>query len=190
MLLEDLKASLLWRDKFVRMLRREGGFTLVELIVALSLFSVATGIISGITMLGLRSYHKISIENSLRDEGDLLMSAIITELYTFAPERATPAISNAEGVMDSSITLERQGGIQSRIRIANGVLTIADPRAAEPIVDARTQIISTLGPGSAISLDCQNKIPCESGLITIDLSLVQSYSGKDYKLELRSKFGF
>ncbi|MEK4190966.1 MULTISPECIES: prepilin-type N-terminal cleavage/methylation domain-containing protein [Paenibacillus] len=178
--------------KFVNLLRREGGFTLVELIVALSLFTVAAGIISGITMLGLRSYHKISIENSLRDEGDLLMSAIITELYTFAPEKVTPTIlKNDSGtIIDSYITLERQDGTKSQIRIVNGALTIANPDVVDPPVDARTETISKLEQDSAITLECQNSIPCDSGLISIDLSLVQSYDGRDYPLELKSKFGF
>lgn len=178
--------------KFVNLLRREGGFTLVELIVALSLFTVAAGIISGITMLGLRSYHKISIENSLRDEGDLIMSAIITELYTFAPDKVTPTIlkNDAGTIIDSYITLERQDDVISRIRIINGDLTIADPRTVNPSPDARTETTSKLAQGSAITLECQNTVPCESGLITIDLSLVQSYYGRDYPLELKSKFGF
>lgn len=190
--------NLFWRDtlpmkKFVNLLRREGGFTLVELIVALSLFTVAAGIISGITMLGLRSYHKISIENSLRDEGDLLMSAIITELYTFAHEKVTPTmIQNADKtqIIDSFITLERQDGTKSQIRIANGILTIAPPDVIDPPADTRTKIVSRLAQGSAITLECQNGIPCASGLISIDLSLVQSYNGRDYPLELKSKFGF
>lgn len=179
--------------KFVNLFRREGGFTLVELIVALSLFTVAAGIISGITMLGLRSYHKISIENSLRDEGDLLMSAIITELYTFAPDKITPTmIQNADKtqIIDSFITLERQDGTKSRIRIANGILTIAPPDVIDPPADTRTNIVSRLAQGSAITLECQNAVPCDSGLISIDLSLVQSYNGRDYPLELKSKFGF
>ncbi|CAH1054217.1 type II secretion system protein [Paenibacillus pseudetheri] len=179
--------------KFANLLRREGGFTLVELIVALSLFTVAAGIISGITMLGLRSYHKISIENSLRDEGDLLMSAIITELYTFAPDKVTPTlIQNADKtqIIDSFITLERQDGTKSRIRIANGILTITPPDVIDPPADTRTKITSRLAQGSAITLECQNSIPCDSGLISIDLSLVQSYGGRDYPLELKSKFGF
>ncbi|HEY4430063.1 MAG TPA: prepilin-type N-terminal cleavage/methylation domain-containing protein [Paenibacillus sp.] len=179
--------------KFVKLLRREGGFTLVELIVALSLFTVAAGIISGITMLGLRSYHKISIENSLRDEGDLLMSAIITELYTFAPDKVTPTIKlNDEKteIVDSYITLERQDGTKSRIRIAKDILTIAPPDVIDPPADTRTKITSRLAQGSAITLECQNAVPCESGLISIDLSLVQSYDGRDFPLELKSKFGF
>ncbi|MNO36981.1 hypothetical protein D3C76_270580 [compost metagenome] len=179
--------------KFANLLRRESGFTLVELIVALSLFTVAAGIISGITMLGLRSYHKISIENSLRDEGDLLMSAIITELYTFAPDKVTPTLIQNDDktqIIDSFITLERQDGTKSRIRIANGILTIAPPDVIDPPADTRTKITSRLAQGSTITLECQNSIPCDSGLISIDLSLVQSYNGRDYPLELKSKFGF
>lgn len=181
--------------KFVDFVRKEDGLTLIELIAALVLFTLVAGIISAITMFGIRSYHKISIENSLRDEGDILMSAIITELYTFAPQEISATTKRNEDrvIVDSSILLKRtENGVEttSQIRIHNGVLTITDSGQEASAVDPRTQVQSRLAPGSGIILECQKNTKCESGLITIDLSLVQSYDGRDYPLDLRSKFGF
>lgn len=181
--------------KFVNLLRKENGLTLVELIAALLLFALVAGVISAITMFGIRSYHKISIENSLRDEADLLMSAIITELYTFAPQEVSATIdkNDDEVIIDSSILLKRtENGIEtsSQIRIHNGVLTITDPGQVAPVEDPRTQVKSLLAPGSGIILECEKNTTCDSGLITIDLSLQQSYDGRNYPLDLRSRFGF
>ncbi|MFD1903650.1 PilW family protein [Paenibacillus rhizoplanae] len=73
--------------RYVECLKSQQGFTLIELIAAITIFSMVVGIISMVTMFGFRSYHKITIENSLRDEADIIMSSIINELYIFAPER-------------------------------------------------------------------------------------------------------
>lgn len=70
-----------------RMQSREQGFTLIELIASLTVFAMIAGIISGLTLFGVRSYDKITIQNELRDEADLIMSAIITKLYTYAPDK-------------------------------------------------------------------------------------------------------
>lgn len=50
--------------EFVRhMQSREQGFTLIELIASLTVFAMIAGIISGLTMFGVRSYDKITIQN-------------------------------------------------------------------------------------------------------------------------------
>ncbi|MBB3108735.1 prepilin-type N-terminal cleavage/methylation domain-containing protein [Paenibacillus phyllosphaerae] len=79
--------------KFVKRWRRhsgsasEKGFTLVELIASLTLLSVVLGVIYSSITFGLNTYNKVRIENSLRDEGDLIMSSIITQLYALGPEK-------------------------------------------------------------------------------------------------------
>lgn len=84
--------------KYVECLKSQQGFTLIELIAAITIFSMVVGIISMVTMFGFRSYHKITIENSLRDEADIIMSSIINELYIFAPERVERTIDN-DGIL-------------------------------------------------------------------------------------------
>lgn len=75
------------RNRFVKKLKREEGVTLIELLAVLSLMGMILGIISTTIFFGFRSYNQVSVENKLREEGDILMSAIIAELYAYSPDR-------------------------------------------------------------------------------------------------------
>ncbi|QUL54529.1 prepilin-type N-terminal cleavage/methylation domain-containing protein [Paenibacillus tritici] len=180
--------------KYVDRLRSQQGFTLIELIAAITLFSMIVGIISMVTMFGFRSYHKITIENSLRDEADLIMSSIINELYIFAPERVE-LTSSSDGILlkkrksDTDLTQE-----VVKIAFTQGKLVIGAETDA-PSNDSRTAVKSDL-TGSFISSAtpdgrfCTSASPCDSGLIEITLELAQAYDGRDYTMEMKSKFGF
>ncbi|AIQ61255.1 PulJ/GspJ family protein [Paenibacillus borealis] len=195
--------------KFVDLLRREQGFTLIELIAALSLFSLVSGLIYGVMMFGVQSYQRVTMENTLRDESDLLMSAIITEIYTFAP-------STVRSDTNQTIFLQRDningGTDEVEIGIAGGQLVINEIPASNPAsnqgtpdpadslatpvpadtYNTRTSTDSKLGPASSITLECSaNTIqPCESGLLNINLSLVLQRGDNTRQLNLESKFGF
>ncbi|WP_171717127.1 PulJ/GspJ family protein [Paenibacillus phytohabitans] len=191
--------------KFVDLLRREQGFTLIELIAALSLFSLVSGLIYGVMMFGVQSYQRVTMENTLRDESDLLMSAIITEIYTFAP-------STVRSGTNQTIFLQRDningGTDEVEIGIAGGQLVINEIPASNPgtpdpadslatpvpadTYNTRTSTDSKLGPASSITLECSaNTIqPCESGLLNINLSLVLQRGDNTRQLNLESKFGF
>lgn len=195
--------------KFVDLLRREQGFTLIELIAALSLFSLVSGLIYGVMMFGVQSYQRVTMENTLRDESDLLMSAIITEIYTFAP-------STVRSGTNQTIFLQRDningGTDEVEIGIAGGQLVINEIPASNPAsnpgtpdpagslatpvpadtYNTRTSTDSKLGPASSITLECSaNTIqPCESGLLNINLSLVLQRGDNTRQLNLESKFGF
>lgn len=195
--------------KFVDLLRREQGFTLIELIAALSLFSLVSGLIYGVMMFGVQSYQRVTMENTLRDESDLLMSAIITEIYTFAP-------STVRSSTNQTIFLQRDningGTDEVEIGIAGGQLVINEIPASNPAsnpvtpdpadslatpvpadtYNTRTSTDSKLGPASSITLECSaNTIqPCESGLLNINLSLILERGDNTRKLDLESKFGF
>ncbi|WP_339251773.1 prepilin-type N-terminal cleavage/methylation domain-containing protein [Paenibacillus sp. FSL P2-0136] len=180
--------------KYVECLKSQQGFTLIELIAAITIFSMVVGMISMVTMFGFRSYHKITIENSLRDEADIIMSSIINELYIFAPERVERTIDN-DGILlkkkksDTDSTLE-----VIKIAFTQGKLVIGAETDA-PSNDSRTAVKSDL-TGSLISSatpdgrSCTGTSPCDSGLIEITLELAQKYDGRDYTMEMKSKFGF
>ncbi|MEK4046415.1 prepilin-type N-terminal cleavage/methylation domain-containing protein [Paenibacillus sp. FSL H8-0048] len=180
--------------KFVDLLRKEQGFTLIELIAALSLFSLVSALVYGVMTFGVQSYQRVTMENTLRDESDLLMSAIITEIYTFAPN----TISSDE--VNKTILLRRDnlsGGIDEvAIGISGGQLVINELPTTEPTpgdtYNTRTSTDSTLGPNSSISLECSaNSIqPCESGLLNIKLSLTLERGDTRRQLAVESKFGF
>lgn len=145
--------------RFADRLRREEGLTLIELIAALSLFSLVAGLIYGVMMFGIQSYERVTMENTLRDESDLLMSAIITEIYTFAPTTIYSSTSSNNGVMDTAIYLQRDnvsGGTEKvKIGISDGELLIKEVPAGTPDnavtpatsgEDVRTSITSELVP--------------------------------------------
>lgn len=193
--------------KFVDLLRKEQGFTLIELIAALSLFSLVSALVYGVMTFGVQSYQRVTMENTLRDESDLLMSAIITEIYTFAPN----TISSDE--VNKTILLRRDnvsGGIDEvAIGISGGQLVINELSTTEPIstpnsvgdvttptsadtYNTRTSTDSMLDPNSSMSLECSaNSIqPCESGLLSIKLSLTLERGDTRRQLAVESKFGF
>lgn len=182
--------------RFANLLRREQGFTLIELIVSLILFSVVALLVSTVMMFGFRSYHKVSVENKLRDEGDLLMSSIITELYTFGPDTVTASetINPDSNERETSIILSKDnsgGSIDKvQISIANGALSIQAIPAADEFIDPKTTITSRLGPKSAIELECNISQTCESGLIHVKLQLISPGNEDGTGLSLESNFGF
>ncbi len=166
-------------------LKSEQGFTLVELIAALTIFAMIVGLISGVTMYGFRSYQKISVENALRDEADLIMSSIITELYTYSPERVQITLGGIELIKDeaSSVIIQVNG---------NGIIIDDNDSVAEsnsPISiqsDVGESIITaTTSDGRSCNVDA----PCKSGLIQIKLILKYKGNEED-RLELNSQFGF
>lgn len=180
--------------KYVNRLKSQQGFTLIELIVSITLFSMVVGIISMVTMFGFRSYHKITIENSLRDEADLIMSSIINELYTFAPERVEKTSSN-DGILLKKKKSETDPAYEVvKIAFDQGQLVIGTETdgasANSPLAvksDLTGSLISSATPDARA---CTNAIPCDSGLIEITLKLKQIYEGRDYIMEMKSKFGF
>ncbi|MCK9860110.1 type II secretion system protein [Paenibacillus sp. ATY16] len=172
--------------EFVKKWRNEEqGLTLVELIAAMTLLSIAASIIFSVVTFGMNTYYRIETENALRDDADLLMSSIITELYAYGPDLIS---SNGNG-----ITLVRDAGIREEQKIfikdkqlhigSRTVDTRSDvdmPSQTEPSSDA-----------SSIELKCRTNVTeCGSGLIEIRLVLEQNHNGRNQQLTLESKFGF
>ncbi|NMO96659.1 PulJ/GspJ family protein [Paenibacillus lemnae] len=182
--------------KFVNriQLHRQDGFTLIELIAALAVFSLIAGLISAVTIFGFRQYNRITLENSLREEGDIAMSSVMTELYTFAPDY----IMNVEG--SSGIILQKGEGDTAekrRIEIVNGTLVMgqASLEAADLETGSPYEIDADL-TGSLIQAQtadgraCRSSAPCASGLIDIRLKLTRTAQQENHGMELESKFGF
>lgn len=174
--------------KFVKRLRQEEqGLTLVELLVTVTIFSMVMMAIYGTIHFGLAAYHRITIENSLRDEGDLLMSTVITELYSFAPDTVTQT--------NGGLTLGKKDAndaeTTSVLRLENNAMYIGADK-----IDIRSSVLDT----SSITMTCTANSdsgtpaaggkPCTAGLIEINLELNQQYDGRDHSLKLQSRFGF
>ncbi|CAH1209518.1 hypothetical protein PAECIP111892_03236 [Paenibacillus auburnensis] len=173
--------------KFANGVESENGFTLIELIAAISLFAIVAGIIGSVTMFGFKSYHKITVENKLRDEADLVMSSIITELYTYGPEE----IRNTS----SGIMLQRSDSDPVRIQVDGSDIVIGETRIG-PGSTAALHLESAL-EGSTIAVtkvDESTPNPnalYESGLVQIQLVLSHDGGALEGEgLSVDSQFGF
>ena len=182
--------------KFVDHLKSQKGFTLIEMIAAITLFSMVIGIISMVTMFGFRSYHKITIENSLRDEADLIMSSIINELYVFGPQQVENTTNGLKLIKNNNNTdtIRTIQLIEESPSAEGATIGVIRLTIDNDINDPRTTIRSDLR-GSTISSVSANGVECElgacgSGLINISLVLTQYYDGRAYDMEMVSKFGF
>lgn len=185
--------------KLDKVLRQDEGFTLVEVIASLAIFTLLAGLVSAVTFFGFREYDRIQVENVLRDEGDIVMSSIMTELYTFAPEY----IVNS----DAGIILSKGQGAakeEREIAIQNGRLYIGVPLTSSASKEDTDLLTSTTPTDITASLDhseiiaktpderlCQeDNTYCDTGLIYINLVLQRQDKNRDYSLELETKFGF
>ncbi|MEW4368937.1 prepilin-type N-terminal cleavage/methylation domain-containing protein [Paenibacillus kandeliae] len=90
--------------QFVDRLRSQDGFSLVEVLAALIITGIMAGVIYGVALFGFRSYYQINTDNLLRSNGDILTTSIITQMYSFAPERVRQITSGGNPV---GIRLER-----------------------------------------------------------------------------------
>ncbi|GLX69297.1 PilW family protein [Paenibacillus glycanilyticus] len=172
--------------EFVKKWRsEEQGLTLVELIASMTLLSIAAGIIFSVITFGMNTYNRIETENALRDDGDLLMSSIITELYSYGPDLIAADPDGVKLIRDVGTPEDR------KIFFQNKQLHIGDR-----IIDTRSEVelpdqTNASSETSAIELKCSTNVTeCSSGLITIKLVLEQKHNGRNQQLTLESKFGF
>lgn len=181
-------------NTFVKRLKEEEkGIGLLEMIVSLTLLSIVTGVIYAVITFGLNSYQRVTVENSLRDESDLLMSTVIAELYNFGAESVRDITENGIPV---GILLKKNEGetvVESSIRIKEGALVI-EKGLTEKQIDVKSDIVTTsvtaLDHSSTIKVECEGSVECRSGLIEIQLVLAQPYKHDTQTLTVRSKFGF
>lgn len=60
--------------------KNERGLTLLEALVALMILTMVTSIIYSFVLMAMSIYKRVTIETTMRNQGDLLFSRIVTEL--------------------------------------------------------------------------------------------------------------
>ncbi|AFC33394.1 hypothetical protein PM3016_6790 [Paenibacillus mucilaginosus 3016] len=186
---------------FVRRIRDdERGLTLVELIASLSIMSMVMGTIYGVITFGFNAYHKVTIENDLRNESDLIMSAIINEMYEFGADRVKKHKNRTDGQLDGITLIDTlsDGNDEEKyilLKTDGEGLRLYIGGDEEGLAGDESHMVlrSQLLPGSTIELKCPGSPEpeaCGSGLIDVRMELGQTYEGKEHKLALQSKFGF
>ncbi|GGN93089.1 PilW family protein [Saccharibacillus kuerlensis] len=183
-------------NRFVNRLKREEGVTLIELLAVLTLITMILGIISTTLFFGFRSYNQVDAENRLREEGDILMSSIITELYVSAPDHV---YALADGSGFRMVNVDTDGteiaSTEKTIRVAEGQLQIQKPgvsNAADPYQS--TKVNAQIVPGlSSIRIEGDTVGGFDyykTGLINIKLVLALGEGAERSQIELESRFGF
>lgn len=161
----------------VKRLQAEQGFTLVELLAVTLILMLVGGLLFSLLHFGINSYEKIKLEQQLREDADYLMSVVMMELYTNAPDALIAdqngfIMTGGEIIGDKAIYIE-----QGQLFIGN----------------VSVEISSKLAANSVLQLSCasqQISSSCSSGLIDVTLVLEAEYGGKQHQLELISKLGF
>lgn len=186
-------------NRYVKLLKQEEGLSLIELIAALTILSLVMGTIYGVITFGFSSYNKVTVENSLRDEADIIMSSIMTELYNVGPTTIESLMDDVK-MKEIGIKLTRKDLIDattsvSRIYVADKgedektQVMIGDPTS--PMTSVKPIEINADLKGSKIELECGSILACHSGLIVVDLHLQQKDNkGIVHSLNLKSRFGF
>jgi len=66
----------------IKRISNHNGLTIIELLAALSLLSMVLLSINGLFNLGLKTYNKVTVEASLRDEADYVVAMVLNQLYS------------------------------------------------------------------------------------------------------------
>ncbi|WP_051507109.1 prepilin-type N-terminal cleavage/methylation domain-containing protein [Saccharibacillus sacchari] len=183
------------RNRFVKRWKQEEGLTLIELLAVLSLMGMILGLISTTIFFGFRSYNAVGVENRLREEGDILMSSIITELYVSAPDHVY-ALADGSGfrMVNTDLNGTELPATQKTVQIVNGQLEIRKAGDAADVIYQSTQTNAQVVSGlSSIRIEGSTVGGFEyytTGLINIHLVLALGGEANRSQIELESRFGF
>ncbi len=200
------------RLQFAKKFGKENGFTMVELLAVLVLMGIVLGLISTTIIYGVKSFRAVSVENILREEADIVMSAVITELYAFSPDRIyvyTDEKTGASGIKLKRAQALKGQPLEETIAIRGGQLQIQPTILAKEDNDSTgtpvdvaaaaaksgayqaTRVNASLISGSSIFVECSNYAQnCDTGLINIKLVLQQQGADRNSAVTLESRFGF
>lgn len=204
--------------KFVSSIFDQKGLTLIELLAALAISSIVLIIFYNVFMMGVKTFEKTGVEGQLRDEGDYIISNILSELYQTSSdqvndcsaEEKAPCLlikSNKELVKHSTkdVIQERVQSDDTQIKTIKFIFS--GNKVRKQVKEAgKTTVVETLitdNPynitGSSLSLNCARKTidnkGCLTGAIAIEIKISNSLYSADTAIPvspitLKSRLGF
>ncbi|EGL81587.1 hypothetical protein CathTA2_2950 [Caldalkalibacillus thermarum TA2.A1] len=149
-------------------LSRQKGLTLVEVLVALLIFSIIALLVMTVIVNSVNAFNKLKTEERLRAEADWIMTLFIRELYA---ARQLELVEEGVGEKDCLVKLyDQQGQLLSSIGFVDGDAVIdGQVRQSEPFVLH----------GSTIHME-------DSEVIRIEIHIADS-TRPDSRIELESR---
>jgi|SRR5690625_672068 len=106
---------------------KEAGLSLVELLAALSLASIIALIAYGVLFGGFKTYDRVNIEATLRDEADYIMAELISDLFTLKSSDINERHLPESGTNNYYLTLTNGdiiGFYEEKVYVTKGPLSV------------------------------------------------------------------
>ncbi|MCP8968493.1 PulJ/GspJ family protein [Ectobacillus ponti] len=197
-------------SRFADIRRNERGVTLVEVLAALVLTVVISGILYSVFAAGLRTYNKIQTEGQLRDEADYMVARLMGELYSadyddVQYDPASQALSfysrrqRSFRKDDVSYTYTDTNTPAAKLYIKDGKMILEKQGNKGPeVLSFQSDSGASLLSGSSLQMACTRKQTiftdngasssvCKNGIVR--LTLVFQNSGTK-PLAIKSEIGF
>ena len=201
----------------IKRISNQNGLTIIELLAALSLLSMVLLSMNGLFNLGLKTYNKVTVEASLRDEADYVVAMVLNQLYsshyddikptpdgslTFSAFKQ-PIINHYDDFSNTNEDVSNLAQIGT-LKIENGTIqytTLSDQNKSTQNYQTDSSIHLT--DKSSISMTCTKQestiltsngsktsvVTCKSGIL--DLNLVFESNHLDIKpYTVKTEIGF
>ncbi|MGI2326456.1 PulJ/GspJ family protein [Planococcus sp. YIM B11945] len=112
-------------------MKEEKGITLVELLATIVIFSIIAALAYSVLFQGYSNYQRTKVETELRDEADLIMASLISELFIAKKSEAVFSQSCKNGVVESyiskkNIPLSQTGFINKQVQIKGNAIQLTN----------------------------------------------------------------
>lgn len=201
---------------YVNLLKSERGVTLVELLVAVTIFFFTIGVVYGVFQLGIKTYKKVGVESQLRDEADIVLTEVMNAFYQASADDIQPCgdsnscitiydnenvsvsfneeFESEVSIIDRHAPKSSENTEKTTIEFIDSNIYINERRINSSSIDLTNSTITSRCKNATTIEGDQITTRCVSAMVTIYLEVkssnYQANSIYDPILKLSSKFGF
>lgn len=88
----------------------EKGITLVELLATIAILSIIAALAYTVLFQGYSNYQRTKVETELRDEADLIMASLISDLFVSKKSEMQLVQACTNGTVDSYVKITKKNG--------------------------------------------------------------------------------